>query len=390
MPTRRGWVVLGLATLLAMAWGLVREPELLGSAIVLHAGALLGMLWVRLGSRSITVSRIVQPPEAAVGDQVDVTLAVSNKNELPINRLLLEDRVEGLGTASCIVARLPGKTLANVPYSIACQQRGIKRIGPVSVTVSDPLGLASTTRVVGVEDRLVVYPKSHPLTGYPPVRGRDPSSYAARPEFASRGGEDFFTMREFRHGDDLRQVHWKSSARQDQLMIKQLETPWQSRGLLVLDTRSAVYADDEAFEDAVEGTASFFKHLRASGFDLDVLIGSTYIRASSPLSGSQGLEALAAVEMASSLDLVAVASRAKRHGGEGALIVVTGTPDDELIRAVRLLGHDFGSTGIAAVTPEQGFAFPGLGVRSSSAQLGSDKSWRDLWNRLGGRQWLSA
>ena len=99
-------------------------------------------------------------------------MAVSNRNELPINRLLLEDRVEGLGTASCIVARLPGKTLANVPYSIACQQRGIKRIGPVSVTVSDPLGLASTTRVVGVEDRLVVYPKSHTLAGYPPVRGR--------------------------------------------------------------------------------------------------------------------------------------------------------------------------------------------------------------------------
>jgi uncharacterized protein (DUF58 family) len=390
MPTRRGWVVLGLATLLAAAWGLFREPELLGAALVLHAGTLIGMLWVRLGSRSIQVERTLQPPTAAVGDQVNVTLTVSNIHDIPINRLLLEDRVENLGTAACVVAKLPGRTRASVPYSIACDQRGLKRIGPIEITVTDPLGLASINRSLGVEDRLIVHPRIHRLAGYPPVRGRDPSSYAARPEFASRGGEDFFTMREFRHGDDLRQVHWRSSAKRDQLMIRQLETPWQSRGLLILDTRSSAYSDADSFEDAVEGAASFFSHLTASGFDLDVLIGSTYIRSTSPLAAARSLEALALVTMAQSLDIVAVAGRAKRHGGEGALVVVTGHPDDDLIRAVRLLSHDYGSIGIAAVTKNQEVNLSGIGARSSVATMAEDNSWLHLWQRLGGRQWLSA
>ncbi len=63
----------------------------------------------------------------------------------------------------------------------------------------------------------------------------------ARTRFSQTGGEDFFTLRDYEDGDDLRKVHWPSSAKRDRLMIRQLEMPWQSRALIVLDTEVANY-----------------------------------------------------------------------------------------------------------------------------------------------------
>ena len=60
---------------------------------------------------------------------------------------------------------------------------------------------------------------------------------ASRPEFSRRGGEDFYTLRSYQEGDDLRRVHWASSAKLDELMIRQMETPWQSRALVFFDVR---------------------------------------------------------------------------------------------------------------------------------------------------------
>ena len=130
---------------------------------------------------------------------------------------------------------------------------------------------------------------------------------ASRPEHARRGGEDFYTLREYQQWDDLRRVHWPSSARTDQLMIRQLETPWQSRALVLLDVRAPSYESQEAFERAVSGAATVVTHLVGSGFDADLWAGEA--ESIDAARYSSAMERLALVQPDAAIDIEAVAGR---------------------------------------------------------------------------------
>ena len=136
-------------------------------------------------------------------------------------------------------------------YEVLSRPRGIYRVGPVALVVRDPLAMAEAGGTPGRVERLVVYPAVEDLHGLPVVRGYDPTVNTARSSISPTGGDDFFTLREYQHGDDLRRVHWPSSAKRDNLMIRQLEMPWQSRALVVLNPRASSYPSTESFEHAV-------------------------------------------------------------------------------------------------------------------------------------------
>ena len=65
----------------------------------------------------------------------------------------------------------------------------------------------------------------------------DPHAGADHPNVLGQGGEDFYTLREYVVGDDLRRVHWASTARRGELMVRQDEVPWQGRATVLLDAR---------------------------------------------------------------------------------------------------------------------------------------------------------
>ena len=156
--------------------------------------------------------------------------------------------------------------------------------------------------LAGNADRLVVYPSVEQLEGLPLVRGLNPALHATRPEFSHRGGEDFFTLREYRIGDDLRRVHWPSSAKRDELMIRQLETPWQSRALVLLDVRRTSYESRAAFERAVSGAASTLLHLRRHGFDCDLWAGPADVSGAEVDAHPRSMELLAVVDWVDDID----------------------------------------------------------------------------------------
>ncbi|MEX1280145.1 MAG: DUF58 domain-containing protein [Acidimicrobiia bacterium] len=390
MPTARGWSVLGAGLGLVVLWVVFGELELLAVGAATALAVPMAAAWVRLSAPTITVDRSLIPSVTQAGGDVRVRLSVTNHGRVPVSTAHLSDPIPGLGTAGATLARLDGRSTAAVPYRLVARRRGIFSIGPAALTVQDPLGLASVTRVAGPRDTLVVHPRLEPMRGVPVVRGRDPSTDAVHPEFASRGGEDFYTIREYRQGDDLRRVHWPTTARIGELMIRQLETPWQSRGLVLLDTRAQVYDEEAAFETAVRGAASIFDHLRRAGFELDLLAGSTRVRASDPGARSRAMEVLAGVTPNPALDVLAVASRLRAGLGGGALIVITGTADDRLLRAARLLASDHASVAVAAVTraPIGAAAVPG--TRTSVAAIAPDEPWAVTWDRMQGRAWAGA
>lgn len=389
MPTRRGWAVLGLAVGLIILWVLLGEREVLAAGVVLGSLVVLGFAWIRFGRPDLPLARRVNPEWVQEGDDVVITLELTNVGRFPLVGVRVTDPIHGIGRSAVTVAHLPGRTAARVPYRIHTTRRGVFRVGPAHLSIGDPLGLVTRGANVGRADTLIVYPRADPLRGHPIVRGRDPSIQASRPEFSARGGEDFFTIREYRHGDDLRRVHWKTTARRDELMIRQFEMPWQSRGLLVLDTRAEVH-DLDTFETAVRGAASAYLHLTRLGFELDVLVGAEHLRPKNQGPEGPVLAALAGVEPNPALDLRAVFHRLRRRFVGGLLVMVTGNLDEHAGAAVASLGPDFGSVLVLSATRGSLGPLPSLRAPLGAAVCPPGGTWTEAWDRMQARSWASA
>ena len=218
----------------------------------------------------------------------------------------------------------------------------------------------------------------------PTGRGQDQTINTSRAAFWHSGGEDFFTLREYHQGDDLRKVHWPSSARRDELMIKQLEMPWQSRAFIVLDPRVEPHASAESFEQAVRGAASSLNHLFRSGYTPTIWAGNgngTVVANADAY--HRAMEELAVIRPARSLDLRHLIGRLRRSGmAGGVLVMVTGRPDDADLASFQLLSQDFYRTVVLSVSDGDdetimGFARLGALVVRTTPTGGWAEPWRN-------------
>lgn len=386
MLTERGWASLGAGLALVILWILLGEIDLLSAAILGLSAALIGLGITRFSSTDISVSRLIEPSEVHEGDIIDVQAKFSNRSRRSAFNLTVIEPVGSLGEAKFSVGSIDPGTTATGDYRVVCRPRGIYQVGPTRVRVSDPMRMAERETPMPGTDELIVYPAVEDLVGLPLARAHNPSMFSSKPEFSSRGGEDFYTLREYVPGDDLRFVHWPSSAKRDQLLIRQLETPLQARALVMLDIRRSAYENPDCFEQAVRGAASVIRHLSRSGFDAELWAGGAekihareYRRA---------MQQLAIVQMIPALDLRGVAGRVRQSGGGGALVLVTGVPDAALLDAHTILRRDYRTTlllSAAEQRSEREYAFNQTGT--FTVTVAPNESWAVAWARLGSPKW---
>jgi len=389
MPTRRGWAALGAGIALTILWVAFGESVFLAGAVFLLLAVGGGVASVRRLDPSVRIERSIVPVQVRDGDRAVVTLRLQSARRL--YRPELSDEVAPLGTARFAAHRLDPRTPMVARYEVLCEPRGVYHVGPAQLGVRDPLGLARAERLAGTADRLVVYPRIDDLEGVPIGEGHDPTMSTSRSSYSLTGGEDFFTLREYRHGDDLRRVHWPSSARRDELMIKQLEIPWQSRALVVLDARAGPYRNSVGFEHAVRGAASVLHHLYVSGHAPRLWAGDpgTGTAVASPQTYLLAMERLATVQPLPALDLEAAASRLRRGGLAGGLLVlVTGAADEGDLGVYRSLGENFSRTVVMAVAPRDNGVIRRLRRAGVVAVLGRPGlAWGRPWKEAMERAW---
>jgi uncharacterized protein (DUF58 family) len=186
-------------------------------------------------------------------------------------------------------------------------------------------------------------------------------------------------------------VHWPSSAKRDELMIRQLETPWQSRALVVLDARQDRYENEADFEKAVRGAASVVRHLYASGFDTDLWTGISHASSRDPDPFPRAMEALAAIKLQRGLDIRSVLGSLRQTGDGGVLIFVGGMPDSDLYAAQQMLAREYPATILLSVTsepPQSLVDFQRVGVVTISVR--ADGSWSSAWLEATRRTWSTA
>jgi len=391
MPTRRGWAALGGGGALIVLWALFGERLMLAAGLFLILAVAGGIAYVRSAVPQVGVSRRLSPFQVHDGDRAVVDVSVSTSRK--ITQAVIVDEIPGLGRARFVANRIDPGDPTHARYEVICHPRGVYPVGPAVVQVRDPFALTEAAGVAGTIDRLVVFPAVEDLDGLPMGRGRDPSVNASRASFAHTGGDDFFTLREYQHGDDLRRVHWPSTARRGELMIKQLEMPWQSRASVLLDPRRDAYADADAFEHAVGGAASVLRHLFRNGYTPTLWLGN----GSGTIVGTPGgyaaaMEEFAAVEPTSSIDLGIAAERLRRDGTTGGvLVLMSGRPDEALIGMYRSLGRDFTRTIVMASGPGmEGLMGPFSRAGATVMAAAPGERWAGVWHRGMERAWSTA
>ncbi len=255
------------STVCAVALG---QKDLLRVGLLLMALPVL-TVWVANRARYLlSCSRDIAPPRVEVGQSATVTLQLENPGRLPTGLMLLEDQVPYvLGSSPRFVLdQLRPRWHRSMSYSMRSEVRGRYSIGPLTVRLSDPFGFVEVNRAFTSRTSLVVTPT---LIALPSIRlsGDWSGTGENRPRaFASAGTEDVM-VREYRLGDDLRRIHWRSTARADELMVRREEQPHQSRATVLLDTRAVAHrgiGPASSFEYAVAAAASIGAHLAGQQF----------------------------------------------------------------------------------------------------------------------------
>lgn len=336
----------GLLVAAAVLWGLGRllgVAPLWMAATACLAVVLLGWLWVLVSSATLATSRRIAPSRLFHGARAGVELTVRNTGRLTTSLLGVRDVVpEQLPSSpGFVLAPLRPGGAARLRYEVAGAVRGVHTLGPVEVTLRDPFGVARRPQLVGGTDKLVVYPPVHRLDAGLPLRGLSGSGGGSQPR-PGASGEELATVREYVQGDDLRKVHWSSTAHRGELMVRQDEAPQRPDGLLVLDVRATAHrgaGSDSSLETAASAAASVCYHVAERGFDA-ALVTEQLRQRPRPLPWEQTLEQIARTELRDDVDLAATWRQlATSSGGAGLLVAVVCVPDPDMLRAMVRAGR---------------------------------------------------
>ena len=368
--------------------------------LVLLAGALSAMVLLqwRLCSRSLHRLRLSRelPTSIAAGRPFDVELIVRNPRRLlGAWWLVATERVvptrrrpgvrgEPIALQVPIERVLPGESQV-VRYECVCEHRGEYRFLRPELSTRFPLCLTRSARLLPLEQRFLV----HPAVGELDAKWREmlelPRLGRQEQRLAIAGGDgEFFGLRAFRSGDSRRLIHWRSSAKRNELLVRQFERRDNYECVILLDlTRPAVAAtrrgsvnpaarqpgsaDSEADIDvAIELVATFAHRIlqqNSASVTLAVVDGSAtdrLFRLSSPVQLVAALDRLATAEAAAGVDFLQAAAE-----------------------TLRLLSRPMPTIAVS-LRPRE-VAFPAERLPSSVATLASQLRWIDVsagdWRR---------
>jgi uncharacterized protein (DUF58 family) len=308
--------------------------------------------------RGITCVRKM-PGSCQRGDRVKIELIVTNTGVFPrfyiraFDRLPRWVRFEGYETAvGTILLNLRQNEQAKLTYYVQPMLRGVQNIGPTKISNPDLIGLSSYSTLVGGTDTMLVYPEVLPVSSRF-LSGGASHGWMDQENAATKGtGTDFQGVREYRQGDDLRRVNWKTTARTGLLAVTEYALGYVNHIAVALDLSASSYGATEqsfnaAFETAVEIAASLAVAALRNGSSVLMLANGNLQSVNGPLRGIESIQslltALALVESNSDEPLSQVVDRFSYSSDhDRSLIIVSGKssmegPIAESLQGIRRL-----------------------------------------------------
>jgi uncharacterized protein (DUF58 family) len=379
--TVRGRAFLAAGVTAVVCAIVIDQPALARVGVLVLVLPLLTAWLVSRNRYRLALVRTVSPQLVAAGQPATVSLALTNEGRTPNGVLMLEDRVP-YALASrprFVVDGIGPGWRQTVTYQVRSEVRGRFEIGPMSVRMSDPFGLVELGRTFRTTVPLTVTPRTVALPQIP-LGGAWTGSGDNRPRAFATGSAEDVTVREYRRGDDLRRVHWRSSARVGELMVRREEQPWQSRATLFLDNRAGAHRGHgvaSSLEAAVSAAASVAVHLTRRGFAVRLVTatgedpGSAWHLREADLNTGPLLESLAVVEP---VPLGVVDTAWLTEAGQGGLIVaVFGHLAGADVGVVRRMHHHAASALAIALDVD---AWAGAAAGPGATRVLGQQGWR--------------
>ena len=250
--TALGWAMALAVLVCALAFVPTGWRELL-AGVLLGVGMLLLGLLMSLGNLSCSAETSLDQGHLEVGGQAELVLVLTN----PGNRSTRRGRIGlTLGQAAVMApfpALAPGQN-HQIRLKLEARSRGVIDLGPVTIEAGDPLGLIRRRRILAGARKLSIHPRTVALPPFEAGLERDLEGDPG-PGIVDDDLE-FHALRPYAPGDDMKRVHWLSTARAGTLMVRQYEPTLRTRTELILDGQATSYRNADEFELAVEIYAS--------------------------------------------------------------------------------------------------------------------------------------
>lgn len=315
--------LLAMAGILVLAaWNGQAPIVVLTSLLFSSAG--LAKLWSHLSLARISCRRQLSERRVFPGEKINVKLQVANRKPLPLPWIQVDDEIpQALGGAATPSGERPGSVLirrsaamlwyssVKWKYELPCLKRGYYPLGPTVISSGDIFGLYSRSLKTAMEDHVIVYPRIFPV-GRLPIPSQQPLGESRSEYRVFQDPTRPIGVRDYQHGDSLRHVHWKASARLQALQVKIFEPTTTFKVALFLSvdsfTANGLFNED-AFELGISVAASLAHHVVEQGSPAGVFVNTRGVDSDQPVSlvpsGSRDqltsiLEALAKVTASSS------------------------------------------------------------------------------------------
>ena len=241
--------------------------ELLAGAL-LGAGMLLLGLLMSLGNLSCSAETSLDQGHLEVGGQAELILVLTNPGSRSTRRGRI---VLALGQGAVMAplpALAPGQS-HQIRLKLEARSRGVIDLGPVTMEAGDPLGLIRRCRILAGARKLYIHPRTVAL---PPLEAGLERDLEGDPGPGIVDDDlEFHALRPYAPGDDMKRVHWLSTARAGTLMVRQYEPTLRTRTELILDGQAASYRNADEFELAVAIYASLGCRCLLDGHRLQAL-----------------------------------------------------------------------------------------------------------------------
>ena len=403
MLTARGWALAAGNLALLIAGRLFGIRELFELGLGLATLVIAACIVVRRGGHDTRLSRAVDPLEVYPGtvvrvevtiragarrsppllfveelpvdladagtpskDQRDAALRAGSKARVPARTLALTDAIDPAPRSARRAVAFPvgaiePRGVHHIAYRVVPARRGRYDIGPGSTLVTDPFGLARAPDRPLARSFLLVFPAIESLL---PGAAANPNSVEGtpRPLAPTPAGDEFFTMREYQPGDDVKKIHWRTTARQGRMMVRQEDRPSEPRAMVLLDDRRRAHARrsveaggrtrvDDSFEACIVSAASLINLFSSQGLAVGLALASrSGQRLGEP--GRADVTSLGRLRPARSAEAFAKGPEHQRELMQRLALLGTSTSGDLGAGIGELLDPRTGATYLAVVTTE--------------------------------------